>query len=80
MSLRQDIAESFQKKGLEFISLNESTLNPERTTLVYVDKTGNKVSKEIEIRLSELEDTVEALDVIDPEDIAEFLLKENPPR
>ena len=75
MTLRGDIADSFQKKGLKFVSLNESAQNSERTTLVYVDGSGKRVSKEIEIRLSELEDTVSAIDVIDPEDLADFLLK-----
>ncbi len=75
MTLRGDIADSFQKKGLRFVSLNESTQNPERTTLVYIDGSGKKVSKEIDIRLSELEDTVSAIDVIDPEDLADYLLK-----
>lgn len=76
MTLRGDIAESFQKKGLTFVSLNESDRDPEtKTTLVYIDAGGKTVSKDIEIRLSELEDTVSAIDVIDPEDLADFLLK-----
>jgi hypothetical protein len=75
LTLRGDIAESFQKKGLRFESLNESTADPERTTLVYIEASGKRVSKEIDIRLSELEDTVSAIDIIDPEDLAEFLLK-----
>ena len=75
MALRGDIANSFQKKGFTFVSLNESTENPDHTTLVYIDRAGKTVTKEIQIRLSELEDTVNAIDVIDPEDLADYLLQ-----
>jgi len=75
MSLRNDIAESFQKRGLTFVSLNESPSNPEHTILVYLDASGKKATKEIGIRLEDLEETVSAIDVIDPEDVADFLLK-----
>ncbi len=75
MTLRGDIAKSFRTKGLTFVSLNESAANPEGSTLVYTDVSGKQTTKEIGIRLEELEDTVEALDAIDPEDIANFLLQ-----
>lgn len=74
MTLREDIADSFTAKGLKFVSLNESATNPQGSTLVYEDGSGKSISKEIGLRLSELEDTVEALDAIDPADIANFLL------
>lgn len=75
MTLRDDIIDSFRVKGLKFVSLNESTTNPQGSTLVYEDASGKSISKEIGIRLSELEDTVTALDVMDPDDIANFLLE-----
>jgi hypothetical protein len=75
LTLRGDIAASFEAKGLKFVSLNDSATNPQGSTLVYTDSSGNKVAKEIKIRLSELEDTVSALDAMDPEDIANFLLQ-----
>ena len=75
MTLRDDIGASFTAKGLKFVSLNESTTNPQGSTLVYEDGSGKSISKEIAIRLPELEDTVEALGIIDPDDIASFLLQ-----
>lgn len=75
MTLRGDIAESFKTKGLTFVSLNESAANPEGSILVYADVSGKQMTKEIGIRLEELEDTIEALDAIDPEDIVNFLLQ-----
>jgi hypothetical protein len=75
MPLRDDISAAFEMKGLKFVSLNESTTDPQKSTLVYLDGSGQSMSKEISIRISELEDTIEALDAIDPEDIANFLLK-----
>lgn len=75
MTLRGDIAKSFKTKGFTFVSLNESASNSQGSTLVYVDASGKQTNKEIAIRLEELEDTIEALDAIDPEDIANFLLQ-----
>jgi hypothetical protein len=75
MTLREDITASFRAKGLNFVSLNESASNPQGSTLVYEDGTGKSISKEIGIRLSELEDTLAALDAIDPDDMANFLLQ-----
>jgi hypothetical protein len=75
MPLREDIAEGFQKKGLKFVSLNESTADPEKTTLLYVDATGKNVNKEINMRLSELQDTLTVLEAMDPEDMATYLLE-----
>lgn len=74
MPLREDIAEGFEKKGLKFVSLNESKADSQKTTLLYLDGSGKSVSKEINIRLSELEDTLTVLEAMDPEDMASFLL------
>lgn len=74
MTLRGEVADSFKEKGLKFVSLSESLTDPQKTTLVYVDASGKTVSKEITMRLSELEDTISALDAMDPADLANYLL------
>jgi hypothetical protein len=74
MSLVEDVRASFQAKGLTFVSLTESTEDPERTTLTYTDGAGRTVRREVNIRLEELENTVAALDRMDPTDLANFLL------
>ncbi len=72
MPLIGDVRDSFRAKGLEFVSLSDAGNGWSR--LAYKD--GEKlVTKEIRIPLSELEDTVEELDVMDPDDLAEYLLK-----
>jgi nucleoside diphosphate kinase len=73
--LRDDITAGFEKKGLKFVSLKESAIDPQKSTLVYIDSAGKSVSKEINTRISELEDTMTVLEVMDPEDVANFLLK-----
>lgn len=75
MTLRDDITDSFGKKGFKFVSLNESADDPQKSTLVYTDGSGASVKKEISIRISELEDTISTIDLIDPEGLADFLLK-----
>jgi nucleoside diphosphate kinase len=75
MPLRDDITAAFEKRGLKFVSLKESALDPQKSTLVYIDSTGKSMSKEINTRISELEDTMTVLEVMDPEDLANFLLK-----
>jgi hypothetical protein len=57
---------------LEFVSLTDAGNN--RSRLTYKD--GAKLmTKEFEMPLSELEETVEELDIMDPDDLAEYLLK-----
>ena len=75
MPLRDDIIAAFEKRGLKFVSLKESALDPQKSTLVYIDSAGKSMSKEINTRISELEDTMTVLEVMDPEDLANFLLK-----
>ncbi len=72
-----DVKEAFAKKGLEFISLTESTYDPDRSVLTYRDISGKTVIKEVAMRLSDLEETVVTVDMVDPTDIANFLLKES---
>lgn len=67
-----DVRDSFKAKGLEFVSLTDAGNN--RSRLTYKD--GSKViTKEFGIPISELEDTVEEIDVMDPDDLADYLLK-----
>jgi hypothetical protein len=75
MALVQDVRDAFRAKGLDFVSLAESSQDREKTTLTYVDGSGKTVHKELAIRLGELEDTIAALDGMDPEDLANFLLE-----
>jgi nucleoside diphosphate kinase len=75
MPLRDDITEGFEKKGLKFVSLRESTVDPNGSTLLYIDASGKTITKEIKIRISELEDTLTVLEAMDPEDLANFLLE-----
>jgi hypothetical protein len=71
LTLIGDVRDSFRAKGLEFVSLTDAGNN--RSRLTYKDGT-KVVTKEFEMPLSELEDTVEELDVMDPDDLAEYLL------
>jgi hypothetical protein len=72
MTLIGDVRESFRAKDLEFVSLTDAGNN--RSRLTYKD--GSKLmTKEFEMPLSELEETVEELDIMDPDDLAEYLLK-----
>ena len=72
MTLIGDVRESFKAKDLEFVSLTDAGNN--RSRLTYKD--GAKLmTKEFEMPLSELEETVEELDIMDPDDLAEYLLK-----
>jgi hypothetical protein len=72
MPLIQDVRESFRAKGLEFVSLTDA--GNSRSRLTYKDG-GKVMAKEIGIPLSELENTVEELDLMDPDDLADYLLK-----
>jgi len=72
MPLIADVRESFKAKGLEFVSLTDAGNN--RSRLTYKDG-GKVMAKEIGIPLSELEATVEELDLMDPDDLADYLLK-----
>jgi hypothetical protein len=75
MSLMDDIKGSFEKKGLEFVSLTESADNRDKSILTYKDTSGTPVTKEVNIRLSDLEEVVMTVDNLDPNDLADFLLK-----
>jgi len=66
---------AFEKRGLKFVSLNESSVDPKKSTLLYLEGSGKSTSKEINIPISELEDTLSALELMDPDDLANFLLQ-----
>lgn len=74
-SLIKDVRDSFKSKGLEFVSLSESTANPKRSVLRYMDPSGKAVTKELPLPLSELEDVVDEIEALDPEELADYLLK-----
>jgi hypothetical protein len=75
-SLIEDVKKSFQAKGLEFVSLTESTADPNKTVLTYKYASGETATKEITIPIAELEDTVATIEMIDPSDLASYLLSE----
>jgi hypothetical protein len=74
-SLIEDVRNSFRGKRLEFVSLTESVADEKKSVLTYKDSSGQTVTKEIAIPLSELEDTVAEIEWLDPDDLADYLLK-----
>jgi hypothetical protein len=79
MSLMDDVKGAFAKKGLEFVSLTESSDDPDMSILNYKDASGKITSKQVPIRLADLEETIVTVDIVDPMDLAEYLLKESSP-
>lgn len=75
MSLIEDVRDSFKSKGLQYVSIKESSKDQNKSVLTYKDGSGKTVTKEISMPLSELEDTVAEIEIIDPADIATYLLK-----
>ncbi len=75
-SLIEDVRNSFKSKGLEYVSLTESTTDPKKTILTYKDASGKTVTKEVALPLSELEDVVQEIEALDPEDLADYLLRQ----
>lgn len=74
MSLIGDIRDSFKTKGLEFVSIAESA-DPKKSLLTYKDGSGKTVTKEIVMPISELQEAVREVDVIDPDGLADYLLE-----
>jgi hypothetical protein len=79
MSLMEDIRGSFEKKGMEFVSITESTDDRDKSILTYKDATAAVVTKTVDIRLDDLEETVEAVYNVDPMDLANYLLGDSRP-
>lgn len=74
MSLIRDIRDSFKAKGLEFVGMEESPEDPKKTVITYRDSSGKTQTKVKAVELAQLEETVSEVDVIDPDDIADYLL------
>jgi len=70
----RDIRDSFKAKGLEYVSIQEATPNREKSLLTYKDSTGKSLTKEIAIRLDDLQEALREVDIIDPDGLADYLL------
>jgi hypothetical protein len=73
-SLMRDVRDSFKSKGLEYVSMAESPKDSKMTIITYKDASGKTMTKEIAVPLSDLEETVAEIDVIDPDGLADYLL------
>ena len=73
-SLMRDVKDSFKSKGLEYVSMAESPADRKKTVLTYKDGSGKTLTREIGVPLSEVEETVREIDVIDPDGLADYLL------
>ncbi len=74
MSLVRGIRDSFKAKGLEYVSIEESPKDRDKTLLTYKDASGKSLTKEIAIRLDNLEDALSEVNIIDPDGLADYLL------
>ena len=72
----EEVRNSFKGKGLEFVSLSESSSDPKKSVLEYKDSSGKTLRKDVPLPLSELEDVVGEIAALDPEDLADYLLKQ----
>jgi len=72
-SLIRDIRDSFKSKGLEYVSIAELK-DPKKSVLTYKDGSGKTLTKEIAIPISDLEEALREVDVIDPDGLADYLL------
>jgi hypothetical protein len=79
MSLVEDVRASFQAKGLTFVSLTESSEDPEKTTVTYTDGSGKTMRREVKTRLEMLEEMMADLDRMQmgPAGLADFLLEDS---
>jgi len=75
-SLMRDMKDSFKAKGMEFVSIQESPKNRDKSLLTYKDGSGKTLTKEIDIRLDNLQEAVREVDLIDPDGLADYLLAE----
>jgi len=74
VSLRKGIRDSFKAKGLEYVSIEESSKDREKSVLTYKDGSGKTLTKEIAIRLDNLEEALREVGIIDPDGLADYLL------
>ena len=73
-SLIRDIRDSFKTKGLVYVSITESPTDSKKTVLTYKDGSGKTLTKDISVPLSDLEETLAEVDMLDPDDLANYLL------
>jgi hypothetical protein len=76
MSLMEDIKGSFEKKGLEFVSITEAADDRDKSILTYKDASNGLVTRRVDIRIDDLEEAVEAVYNVDPMDLANYLLSD----
>ena len=74
MSLVKDIRDSFKAKGLQYVSIEESPKDRDKSLLTYKDGSGNTLTKEIAIRLDNLEEALSEVNILDPDGLADYLL------
>ena len=74
MSLVNGIRDSFKAKGLTYVSVEESLKDRDKTLLTYKDSSGKTLTKEIAIRLDNLEEALSEVNIIDPDGLADYLL------
>jgi len=74
VSLVRGIRDSFKAKGLQYVSIEESPKDRDKTLLTYKDASGNTLTKEIAIRLDNLEEALSEVNIIDPDGLADYLL------
>ena len=77
-SLIRDIRDAFKSKGLEYVSIAESKQDPKKTVLTYKDGSGKALTKDIDASFSEVKENIAEIDIIDPDDLANYLLGERP--
>jgi hypothetical protein len=70
----KEVKESFKAKGLEYVSIEESTKDRDKSVLTYKDGSGKTLTKEVPIRLDDLEETLRQVGIIDPDGLADYLL------
>lgn len=74
MSLMKEVRDSFKAKGLEYVSIAESPNGRDKSLLTYKDASGKTLTKEIAIRLDDLEETLTEVGILDPDGLADYLL------
>ena len=74
MSLVRDIRDSFKAKGLTYVSIEESPKDRDKSLLTYKDASGKTLTKEIAIRLDNLEEALSEVNILDPDGLADYLL------
>jgi hypothetical protein len=81
MALIQDIQASFKAKGLQYVSMSESTKDRQKTVITYKDSAGKTLTKDRDIELEQLKEDVAEVDIIDPDGLCDFILgNEEAPR